>query len=46
MFEDTYAEQPPNLLKQEAELMEHIAMYPNQYNLDGHLPNSGKNKKK
>ena len=40
MFEDTYAEQPPNLLKQEAELMEHISKYPTQYNLDGHLPNS------
>jgi 2-oxoisovalerate dehydrogenase E1 component alpha subunit len=36
MFDDVYAEKPAHLLKQEAELLEHIAKYPEHYKNEAH----------
>jgi 2-oxoisovalerate dehydrogenase E1 component alpha subunit len=35
LFEDVYAELPPNLQEQQAQLLEHIAKYPQHYNSNG-----------
>lgn len=34
MFEDVYSEKTPNLIRQEKELMDHIAKYPEHYSTD------------
>eukprot|EP01035_Chromulina_nebulosa_P017147 gene17147-22661_t len=36
MFEDVYKVKPPNLVKQEQELLKHIAKFPDHYNKSNH----------
>ena len=36
LFEDVYKEMTPNLLKQQKELKDHMALYPEYYNAAGH----------
>jgi 2-oxoisovalerate dehydrogenase E1 component alpha subunit len=36
LFEDVYETLPPNLVKQQAEMLEHIKKYPEHYSSDSH----------